>query len=110
MGDAINPVKMYMYLAFGLPVIATRIAECARHADWVTTVRTPEEFAVAVRTIQQTNSPDQAESRRTFARQNRWENRAAAAIQILRSEGLIEREPRKRAVPKRVPSLTANDR
>ncbi|HSI11446.1 MAG TPA: glycosyltransferase [Chthoniobacter sp.] len=110
MGDAINPVKMYMYLAFGLPVIATDIAECARHADWVTTVRTPEQFAAAVRSIQESNSPAQAESRRTFARQNRWEDRAAAAIRTLRSEGLIDRKPGNMAIRDGVPPMATNER
>ena len=35
-GDAINPVKMYEYLAQGLPVLSTPIRECREHEPLVT--------------------------------------------------------------------------
>jgi glycosyltransferase involved in cell wall biosynthesis len=88
MNDAINPVKMYMYLMAGLPVVATAIRECRENA-FVRTADTPEEFARLVGEAT-TRSPAADHRERTaFALRNTWEVRAEEAIALLRQNGLF---------------------
>jgi teichuronic acid biosynthesis glycosyltransferase TuaH len=88
-GHAINPVKMYMYLLTGKPVVSTWINECRRTMPLVAATRTPEEFVAALRMA--ANEPDQraSEARMAFAMQNTWQVRACAAIAVMRSNGLL---------------------
>lgn len=90
-GDAINPVKMYMYLLTGKPVVSTWITECQIRMPLVSATRTPEEFVAALRAA--ANEPDQtaSEARRAFARQNTWKDRGREAIKLIRSSGLFQK-------------------
>ena len=88
MNDAINPVKMYMYLMAGKPVVATWTRECARHAPYVRAARTAEEFADSIKAAVSGDTPELRAARTRFAMQNRWEDRAVAAIDILSRAGL----------------------
>jgi teichuronic acid biosynthesis glycosyltransferase TuaH len=89
-GDAINPVKMYMYLLTGKPVVSTWINECRLNMPLVSATQTPEEFIAALRAA--ANEPDQSasEARMAFARQNTWQERARRAIELIRSSGLFD--------------------
>jgi glycosyltransferase involved in cell wall biosynthesis len=89
-GDAINPVKMYMYLLTGKPVVSTWINECRRNMPLVSATRTPEEFVAALR--QAANEPDQRarEARMAFARRNTWQERGRHAIDLIRNSGLFD--------------------
>ena len=88
-GDGINPVKMYMYLLTGKPVVTTWINECRRNMPLVSATRTPEEFIAALRHA--VNEPDDRahEARIAFALQNTWRDRARQAIEFIRSSGLF---------------------
>lgn len=88
-GDAINPCKMYMYMMAGKPVVSTWTRECARHAPFVVAARTAAEFAAAIKTAIADDTPDLRANRTRFALQNRWEDRAAAAIKTLDQAGLL---------------------
>lgn len=85
--DAINPVKMYMYLAAGKPVVSTHIHECVSNASFVRAARSPEELVAAICAASDDATPEAAAKRRAFARRNRWEDRALAAARILHQEG-----------------------
>jgi glycosyltransferase involved in cell wall biosynthesis len=87
MNDAINPVKMHMYLAYGKPVVSTWIAEC-RANPWVTATSTPAEFAAAIQRLVTTLDTGAAERRREQALRNTWEHRARSAIQVLAQHNL----------------------
>jgi glycosyltransferase involved in cell wall biosynthesis len=85
--DAINPVKMFMYLAAGKPVVSTWIAECV-NAPHVAAARTTGEFAAAVGAA--ASSPQEgAAQRRAYAASNTWDDRAAEALRILNEHGLV---------------------
>lgn len=88
-GDGINPVKMYMYLLTGKPVVSTWINECRLNMPLVAATRTPEEFIAALR--QAVNEPDtrNREARIAFAMKNTWQDRARQAIELMRSSGLF---------------------
>lgn len=86
-GDALNPVKLYTYLAGRKSVVATAIHECQRHDGLVRVAETPEEFC---RSIEQAIAfPDTQMRQRgvDFARDNMWEHRAAHAMTVLRASG-----------------------
>ena len=85
MCDAINPVKMYMYLVTGKPVVSTWINECVRHGDWVYAARDAAGFAAAIRKAVAEDGPDRRAARVAFGLRNRWQDRAAAAAGVLRS-------------------------
>ncbi len=82
MNDAINPCKMYMYLWAGMPVVATDIRECRRHAPHVLTA---DENSPLVKRIEEALSEPQAnrERRRLFAAENSWDQRARQAMSVL---------------------------
>lgn len=86
--DAINPVKMYMYLAAGKPVVSTHMHECARHSAFVKTARTPEELVTAICASAADRVPEAAGRRIRFAMCNRWEDRAAEAARVLLESGI----------------------
>jgi glycosyltransferase involved in cell wall biosynthesis len=87
--DAINPVKMYMYLAGGKPVVSTWCRECRNHEPLVRAARTPEEFASALVRAASENSPADVALRVEFARLNTWKDRADSAVAILRRLGIF---------------------
>lgn len=87
-GDALNPVKMYTYLAAGISVVTTWIHECVQHRNWVHATRTPEEFTAA---IQQGAGIGTKGSLRLieFARHNTWKHRASEVMEIFAQTGLL---------------------
>ncbi|HVX83188.1 MAG TPA: glycosyltransferase [Phycisphaerae bacterium] len=88
--DAVNPVKMYMYLAAGKPVVSTHIHECTQNS-FVRTARTPEQLAAAIRAAAADRTPESAARRIRFAANNRWQDRASSAARILTANGLAAR-------------------
>ena len=87
--DAINPVKMYMYLAAGKPVVATWLRECRRHAPYVYSAQSVTDFVEAIRRSIAEDSDVLREARIAFAMQNTWEDRARNALDHLRATGLL---------------------
>jgi hypothetical protein len=87
MNDAINPVKMYMYLASGIPVVSTWIAEC-RANPLVTAAETHDDFVQAIRNSLDQRDEVSVQSRKEFGRTNTWDHRARTAIEVLANNGL----------------------
>lgn len=82
-GDAINPVKMYMYLSVGTPVVSTWIRESYSRRPLVAACRTVDEFVAAI--IAARHEPPEARAVRiAYARKNTWDARARTAIEALR--------------------------
>jgi glycosyltransferase involved in cell wall biosynthesis len=86
--DAINPVKMYMYLMAGLPIVATDIEECRRN-DFVSVADSPRSFAEAVRTLATSEHVTDREERMAFALRNTWGDRAQEALELLSRRGIM---------------------
>lgn len=82
--DALNPVKLYTYLASGKRVVTTWIKECVRHRDLVEVTRTPPEFAAAIRQAADFDDVEKTARGIAFARENTWAQRASAVLAILR--------------------------
>lgn len=95
MGDAINPVKMHMYLMAGKPVVTTWLRECRRYAPHVTATQSVDAFVAAIRAAASDRSPEAVAARVAFARTNSWRQRAADAVAHLTRHGLLDsNEPR----------------
>ena len=88
-GDSINPVKMFMYLTMGKPVVSTWVRECANNRPLVSATRTPEEFTEAIRHAAGEQDPALREARMAFARENTWRVRGETAIRVLEECGLL---------------------
>jgi glycosyltransferase involved in cell wall biosynthesis len=73
--DAVNPIKLYEYLAAGLPVVVTAWDELRRMQPPATLVAGADEFVQAIDTA--LAQPGDPEPRRAFARGNSWEARFA---------------------------------
>jgi glycosyltransferase involved in cell wall biosynthesis len=87
-GDAINPVKMYEYLAHGLPVLAAPIRECLEREPLVRCARSPEAWVAAINDLLDAPRAGATE-RMSFARSNTWDDRSAMVIELLRNRGMI---------------------
>jgi len=87
MVDSIHPIKLYEYLAAGLPVVATRWREIeAMQAPVALAER--EGFVETIRLVIQSVSESgmSAEQRREFARNNSWNQRYEQIKAILYAE------------------------
>jgi glycosyltransferase involved in cell wall biosynthesis len=70
---AVNPIKLYEYLASGLPVVATAWDELEALGSPARLCRTSEEFAAALQKV--LAEPPERESLLSFARQADWVER-----------------------------------
>lgn len=85
--DAINSVKMYMYLMAGLPVVSTAIEESRRN-PFVRTATTPVEFVQVIEQVARSLPVSDRLERIEYALGNTWEVRAKDAITLLQRNGL----------------------
>jgi glycosyltransferase involved in cell wall biosynthesis len=73
---AIDPLKLYEYLAFGKPIVAVDIPSVRRYAHVLKIGRTHEEFVRFLGEAAREKDPGLADERRAIARENTWEARA----------------------------------
>ena len=88
MNDAINSVKMFMYLMAGKPIVSTWVEECRRN-PFVMAAQDTDEFANAIRRAVEDVSAVKAQERIEYALANTWEHRAETAIQKLTEHGMF---------------------
>lgn len=74
--DSVHPIKVYEYLAAGLPVVASRWTELERMDAPITLVE-PDGFADAVVAAVSGSRDDGREGRVSYARANAWDERFA---------------------------------
>jgi GT2 family glycosyltransferase len=72
---AADPVKAWEYLSAGKPVVAVRLPEIERLDGLITLADGPEQFVDAIRSTLANDTPEKAERRRAFARENTWSRR-----------------------------------
>jgi glycosyltransferase involved in cell wall biosynthesis len=81
---AVDPVKLYEYLAAGKPVVATPLPELAKCGDLVDVVTTPAEAVAAVeRHLAAPESEARVAARLAFAAQHTWQERAVTVRDAL---------------------------
>ncbi|MFZ5823267.1 MAG: glycosyltransferase [Bacillota bacterium] len=70
--EAANPVKLWEYLAAGLPVVATPLRELAAHQELLFLAAQPGDFAAAIEAAGADRGRDRTAARRALAQQNDW--------------------------------------
>jgi glycosyltransferase involved in cell wall biosynthesis len=87
MTAAIYPAKLNEYLAMGLPVVSTPIAELVRfnaaHDDLLALAGTPDAFAAAIGEALGRRTPDAIARRVAVARSNAWAPRIARMFALV---------------------------
>jgi O-antigen biosynthesis protein len=79
---AVNPIKLYEYFAYGLPVVTSHLPEIEPYADLVHMYDNPASF---VKALEQAASDTRTEARRAVAQRETW---AARAGDLKRALGL----------------------
>lgn len=81
--SAVNPVKLYEYLAAGKPVVSTPMREVLKYRD-VVSVAKPDEFSAAVSSaLQSGNEPALVQRRQEVARRNSWDMRVEEILRVI---------------------------
>lgn len=83
---AVDPVKLYEYIALGKPILAAHWPALDRFADFVTFYRDQEHLVSLVRTRDVARPPD-PERRAAFLAPQSWQSRAAALRQAIVGAG-----------------------
>lgn len=80
---AVSPLKMYEYMAAGVPVVATRLPVCEAH-PLVSTASGPDDAAALVEAaIERSGDPDADRELRSAADAASWTQRLAPVIELL---------------------------
>ena len=82
MTEAVNPVKVYEYLAAGKPVLATPLPELMPLSD-VVDIQPADGFAAAAQRLIAADSMEQIEKRLATAAENSWQTRAEVALAMI---------------------------
>lgn len=83
LGLYMDPLKVYEYFHYGLPVVTSPLPELDRFGGLVRQASTPSAFAHAIREALEENDPALEEARRAEARAATWDRRAAELNDIL---------------------------
>jgi teichuronic acid biosynthesis glycosyltransferase TuaH len=82
--EAVDPVKLYEYIAFCKPALAPRYGETLRFEPWVTLYDSGTDASLKLKQLLASTGPTQGEpSRRTFLLQNTWESRISQVLHRL---------------------------
>lgn len=88
---SVFPMKLFEYLASGLPVVSTPLPSLAGEVEHVRFADGPDAFVAALEAaIAEDSEPggDRAAERRAYAAQHSWTARTAEAVELLRTLGL----------------------
>ena len=83
--EHISPLKMYEYLAAGLPVVSTAIPAAVRHGSMVSVAGDTAVFEQACRRALTDESLGQLQDRLEFSRDNTWDSRVEQLTEIILS-------------------------
>lgn len=85
--EPLNPLKLYEYLASGLPVVSSSWAEIRRLASPARLCETADEFVAALR--QAAVEPGDASAHRRYAAAFDWQHRVTTLLEALSSQPLV---------------------
>jgi glycosyltransferase involved in cell wall biosynthesis len=82
---AVNPLKIYEYLALGRPVVSTPLESLAQEpvARWIHFAEDPDAFVAAIRRALAEDDPGRRAARREAARPYAWETLSACVAETL---------------------------
>jgi hypothetical protein len=82
--EAVDPVKLYEYIAFGRPALAPRYPESERFAQWVTLYRNVDEAVSSLTEILANDTSSASDKARTdFLSEHTWSKRAIQIERLL---------------------------
>lgn len=82
--DAVNPVKLYEYLAAGLPVLSSRFSEIVEFSEFVTLYDSEAScVAQAGKLLSQPATQAEMNRRRAFALKNTWTDKARLLLETI---------------------------
>lgn len=81
--NTMNFLKMYEYLAAGLPVVSTGVREVRTLGDVIRIAKDYNEFIEAIEDELRTNSEEKIQRRVEIARKNTWEQRAMQISELI---------------------------
>jgi glycosyltransferase involved in cell wall biosynthesis len=90
LSDVADAIKIYDYLAAGLPVVATPTAGAQKFPGLVRIAQSAEEFEAAIRDSLATNGPEAVASRRAAVEPHSWDARVDRVAALLRPLGSRE--------------------
>ena len=79
----ISPLKLYEYLAAGLPVVSTPIPAALPFSSLVDIAGEPAEFRSAVKHALDTDGPEARARRQELASRNTWDDRVASIMALI---------------------------
>jgi glycosyltransferase involved in cell wall biosynthesis len=103
MVESVNPIKMWEYMAAGLPVVTTNIPEAAKYPDVIMWSQDENQFIANIYRALYEDNPQLREMRLTVAQNNSWLVRAQQIIDI------IEAHLAKKGVPAKATPLPPID-
>lgn len=86
MTESVNPIKMWEYMATGMPVVATALPEANKHGDLVLYSEDWEQFMNNLNIALYHDSQEKRVRRQEAARQNSWLERAKQIVEIIEEE------------------------
>ncbi len=81
----ISPIKLYQYLAAGIPVVSTEIPATTGLRHLIRVAASSDDLAVAIDGALDEDDGDAREARLAFAEQNTWNQRVATILQIMQA-------------------------
>jgi glycosyltransferase involved in cell wall biosynthesis len=86
--QTMNPLKMYEYMAVGLPIVSTDLPEARPFSEVIRISKTHEEFVNLIENELRTNSQEKIQRRIEIAKENSWEKRADQISQIIAKKSI----------------------
>jgi glycosyltransferase involved in cell wall biosynthesis len=81
--ESLNPIKLWEYLAAGLPIVSTNVAGFRDYPQFVRLARTPDEFLEATRAAV-VEGRSKSEIRRAEASRHSWQRRVDEIEEVMR--------------------------
>ncbi len=86
MTESVNPIKMWEYMAAGIPVVTSALPEAQKYGDLVLYSNSAEEFIHNINQSIYGDSEEKKISRKFIAEQNSWMERAQRIVEIIEYE------------------------
>ncbi len=86
MTESVNPIKMWEYMATGMPVVTTALPEAKKHGELVLYSEDHEQFMSNLNKALYGDSYEKKLQRQDVARQNSWLERAKKILEIIENE------------------------
>lgn len=86
MTEAVNPIKMWEYMAAGIPIVTTNMPEAKKYRDVVLASENHEEFIDNIYRALFEDPPENRAKRMALAQQNSWKVRAEQILAIIREK------------------------